>query len=267
VSSTASGFPGSRPTTSAPIAAVFGRRPVATSSSSTTSVPSPARSSIRSFAAAATDSSRYPSRTSTPSSRMAAATRSPANGSVPGNSRGPRCMRTTSEPSRRNAWAISQPTTPPPSTPSRAGTDLADVASRDPQVRTASRPGTGGATGTLPVQTTTARDATSVSRPSGPSTSTVRSPTMRPVPRTTRIPAPVAQSTWLVSSQSWVNESRRARTAAGSNSAVVPGSLRSAATACPVRSSTFDGMHAQNEHSPPSSSDSTISAESPARRA
>jgi hypothetical protein len=75
----------------------------------------------------------------------------------------------------------------------------------------------------------------------------------------------VAHCTWLSSFQSWVKESRRASTAAGSNSALVPGSLRTAATACPVRSNALDGMQAQYEHSPPSSSDSTISAESPAR--
>jgi len=79
------------------------------------------------------------------------------------------------------------------------------------------------------------------------------------------IPAPSAHSTWLASSQPWVKESRRVSTACGSNSAVVPGSLRNAAAACPVRSSTFDGMHAQYEHSPPRSSASTITTDSPAR--
>jgi hypothetical protein len=62
----------------------------------------------------------------------------------------------------------------------------------------------------------------------------------------------------------WVIWSRRASTACGSKSAVVPGSLRTAYTAWPVRSSALDGMQAQYEHSPPSSSDSTITADSPA---
>jgi hypothetical protein len=88
---------------------------------------------------------------------------------------------------------------------------------------------------------------------------------IRALPRSTLIPAPVAQRTWLSSFQSWVKASRRASTAAGSNSALVPGSLRTAATACPVRSSALDGMHAQYEHSPPRSSDSTITADRPAR--
>ncbi len=97
----------------------------------------------------------------------------------------------------------------------------------------------------LPVQTTTARRAATVSAPAGPSTSTVRSPASRPTPRTTSMPALRAHSTWPSSFQLDVNLSRRASTAAGSNSAVVPGSLRTAATACPVRRRAFDGMHAQ----------------------
>jgi hypothetical protein len=141
---------------------------------------------------------------------------------------------------------------------------LAEVASREVQLRTVSRPATGGSIGTLPVHTTTAQRAVS----SGPSSMrTVRTPVSRACPRRTVIPAPSAHSTWLLSSQPWVMRSRRASTAAGSDVAVVPGSRRSAATACPVRSNAFDGMHAQYEHSPPSSSGSTIIALSPPRAA
>ena len=59
--------------------------------------------------------------------------------------------------------------------------------------------------------------------------------------------------------------SRRFSTASTSNSAVTPGSRRAATTASAVRSSALLGMHAQYEHSPPTSSDSTITVESPAR--
>ena len=98
---------------------MFGRRPVATSSSSTVIVSAPTLQRPPRRPAADTPSSAASSRTSTPSARSAAATRSPANGSSAGSSRGPRCSSVTAEPSRRKAWASSQPTTPPPSTPSR----------------------------------------------------------------------------------------------------------------------------------------------------
>jgi hypothetical protein len=241
---------------------VFGRRPVATSSSSTVIVSAPTCSCTAS-PAAATESSAASSRTSTPSVRSAAATRSPANGSSAASNAGPRCSSVTAEPSRRKAWASSQPTTPPPSTPSRRGISLVDVASREDQVRTVSSPGTGGRTGRLPVHSATARRAVSCS----PSTVTVRVPVSRARPRRTVMPAPSAHSTWPESSQLCAMASRRVSTASGSNSALVPGSRRSAATACPVRSSALDGMQAQYEHSPPSSSASMIIAVSPPRAA
>jgi hypothetical protein len=59
------------------------------------------------------------------------------------------------------------------------------------------------------------------------------------------MPAPSAHCTWPSSFQLLVKESRRASTAFGSKSAVVPGSRRTAMTACPVRSSAFDGVQAQ----------------------
>ena len=140
------------------------------------------------------------------------------------------------------------------------------MASREVQVRTVSRPGTGGLTGTLPVHSATARRAVMlrvVRRPS-----TVRVPASRACPRRTVMPAPSAHSTWPASSQSWVMASRRASTAGGSKSAVVAAAAGArAATACPVRSSALDGMQAQYEHSPPSSSASTIIAVSPPRAA
>ena len=210
----------------------------------------------------ATESSPVPSRTSTPSRRSAAATFSDATGSADGSSRGPRTSSTTSEPSRRQACASSQPTTPPPSTPSRRGTACADVASRLVHVRTESRPGIGGRTGRLPV-----RDDDGVPRAEhlADRPRRRRSPASRARPRTTGIPAPSAHSTWLASSQPWVIASRRFSTAPTSNSAVTPGSRRAATTASAVRSSALLGMHAQYEHSPPTSSDSTSAVESPPR--
>ena len=71
-----------------------------------------------------------PSRTSTPARAATRPTASPAAGSSAGSSRSPRSTRVTCEPSRRQAVAISQPTTPPPRMSSRPGASLALVASR-----------------------------------------------------------------------------------------------------------------------------------------
>ncbi len=62
-------------------------------------------------------------------------------------------------------------------------------------------------------------------------------------------------------------KSRHSNAALASISPVIasraPGTSCAAATASPGRSSVLDGMHAQNEHSPPSSSRSTIATRSP----
>ena len=61
--------------------------------------------------------------------------------------------------------------------------------------------------------------------------------------------------------------SRRASTAGTSSDPVIasaaPGTRRASASASYGRSSAFDGMHAQNEHSPPTSRSSTIATLSP----
>jgi hypothetical protein len=66
----------------------------------------------------------------------------------------------------------------------------------------------------------------------------------------------------LVSFQSETMKSRQASVRSTSISAVASAS-RAACTASPGRSSVFDGMHAQYEHSPPTSSRSTIATRRP----
>ena len=76
------------------------------------------------------------------------------------------------------------------------------------------------------------------------------------------MPAPESHSTWEESFQSCVIASRRRSTPATSSSPVTacfaPSTARAARTAAALRSSAFEGMHAQYEHSPPTSSASTI---------
>ncbi len=76
-----------------------------------------------------------------------------------------------------------------------------------------------------------------------------------------------SHDTWPSSFQSEVNELRRASTCAASRSPVTacaaPSRRLAASRAWPLRRSAFEGMHAQYEHSPPTSSASTIATESP----
>ena len=88
---------------------------------------------------------------------------------------------TASEPSARSAWAISQPTGPPPITTSRLGTSLTLVASRFVQGFASLSPGISGMSGSLPVASTTAwRASTVLTAPSGAATCTIRPPARRP---------------------------------------------------------------------------------------
>jgi hypothetical protein len=137
-----------------------------------------------------------PSITSTPFSRSDCSTSSLANGSSFGISRSPFSITETFEPSELYAWAISTPTTPPPRIASRSGTCFAVVASRLVHGFASRRPSIGGISGELPVATTTARRATSVSSP----VRTLRSPSMRPAPRTTVTPRFSSQGTMCESS-------------------------------------------------------------------
>ena len=128
--------------------------------------------------------------TSIPSASNAAASSSPAKGSSRASSRrDPSTTVTSSHPRRLNAWAISAPMAPPPSTSSRLGSCFAAVMARLSHARTSASPGIGGMTALVPVARTTAFVASSRwASPAGPSTSTARSPTRRPSPRTRAIP-------------------------------------------------------------------------------
>ena len=140
-------------------------------------------------------------RTSTPASRSASATCSEANGSSRPSSLGSGSISVTSLPSERNACASSHPTTPPPSTSSRAGTSCVIVASRLVQGSALSSPGTGGRLAVLPVATMTARRASSRSSP----TRTRRSPSSLPWPRKSAMSRRSSHGSWLLSSRSWID--------------------------------------------------------------
>ena len=170
----------------------------------------------------------------------------------------PMSMTATSPPSRRTAWAISTPTGPPPRMSRRRGMDFIDVTSRLVQTPSSSRrPGTGGTTGSAPFASTT---WSAVWRT--PSTSTTPGPASRPLPRSRSMPLSASQRSWPASDQSEVMKSRQASAASTSTSAVAAAS-RAPWTASPGRSSVFDGMQAQYEHSPPTSSRSTTATRSP----
>ena len=81
------------------------------------------------------------------------------------------------------------------------------------------------------------------------------------------MPVSFTQLTWDASSQSCTISLRRANTAATSSSAVTasraPLTRCAARRACPLRSSAFEGMQAQYEHSPPTSSLSMSTAVRP----
>ena len=144
---------------------VFGWRPIATSSCSARTGPPESSSTVTSPSSARTAVALVPSSTSTPFSRSDCSTSSLANGSSRGISRSPRSISVTSEPSELYACAISTPTTPPPRIASRSGISFAVVASRLVHGFASRRPSIGGISGALPVATTTARRATSVSSP------------------------------------------------------------------------------------------------------
>ena len=168
------------------------RRPVATSTSSPRSSPSSVVSTTSppSRRAAVTP---VPSRTSTPGSRSDAATASPAAGSSAGQQPvavlDERHLRTRA---RCHAVASSQPDDAAADDQQPAGHLLG--AGRLARASTARRPGSpsiGGTAADEPVQTATACRAVSrVSVPSAAVTTTVRSPSSRPVPRTRSMPAP-----------------------------------------------------------------------------
>ena len=221
------------------MSAVFGVRPAAASTSSaSTDVPS---SSVSVTVPPARDAALTltPVRTSTPASRRPAATSSPANAGSRSSS-APRDTSVTREPRADHAAAISHPTTPPPTITSREGAALALVASR--LVHGLTPASAGGTSAFVPVATTTACRAASVTSP----TDTRRSPASRACPRTREIFAPLSHSTCPSSFQSCVKVSRRASTSAGSTRAPVTPRTAAASPTTPTgRSSALLGMHAQ----------------------
>ncbi len=112
----------------------------------------------------------------------------------------------------------------------------------------------------LPVLTVTAcRARSSTSAVGGDSTVTARSPVKRACPRTRSMFADASQSACDVSSQSWTSARCGARMPPrGPPRRSPPARPRRPrarlAAPLPARSSAFDGMHAQYEHSPPTSS-------------
>ena len=241
---------------------VRGARPVATRTCSATTLPPSFRSRTALLSVRCADSTSTPWRMVTPASASPSATASHANGSCPVSSVSPRTIMVTFVPKLAYAVASSQATTPPPRMARLSGAAVALVASWLVHGSISARPGMSGSRETLPVLIVTAclaRRSTVV--PSEDSTVMARSPVNRACPRTRSISAEATQSACEVSSQSWTIEVRRANAAAGSTSPVTacaaPPTARAARRALPARSRAFDGMQAQYEHSPPTSSAST----------
>jgi hypothetical protein len=265
VSSTVSQSPGVRPIVSSPMSVLRGVRPVAISTCSAR-IASP---SMRIETPSSVRSTRSGSALTmvTPRSRNPCATMSPAKSSWP--RRMPlRAMIVTAVPNVAYAVAISTATTPPPMIARLFGATCADVASRGVHGVTESSPGIDGMSGSEPVLTTTAcRAVSSVTAPSSAVTLTRFCPVILPWPRSNPMPVSRTQFTCDSSSQSCTNSLRRAKTPATSSSpvtaALAPLTRWAARSACPLRSSALDGMQAQYEHSPPTSSLSTSSAVKP----
>jgi hypothetical protein len=98
-------------------------------------------------------------------------------------------------------------------------------------------------------------------------TLTVRSPVIVPVPRSSVMSRSSSHGSCEESSRSWITSSRRSSTACTASLPVMasaaPGIRCASASASYGRSSAFDGMHAQNEHSPPTSRSSTMATFKP----
>ena len=156
----------------------------------------------------------------------------------------PYSMTVTSDPRRRNAWAISTPIGPPPRISRRPGSSVCEKTVSFVQYGTSAIPSTGGRDGPDPVATI---HALAVKR--SPSTETVWSSTKRGSPNRTAAPSLQNRSgescSWIVS----ITERTRAMTAAretgGSATSGSPNSFaRRARDHTPaVRSNVFDGTH------------------------
>ena len=190
-----------------------------------------------------------------------------ASASWRGSGHGPGSARVTSLPKRASICVSSTPTGPEPSTTTLEGTSRRVVASRFVQNGTSARPSTGGREVVVPVATTT-RSVRSVRSP----TRTSRPPpaSSRPGPRTTSIPCASSFRVFFVSSRPEFMYSRYARTSSQRGAGVDPrpGTCAASARTSTGRRRVFEGMQAQNGHSPPTSSCSTTAtAIPPAARA
>ena len=216
---------------SRPIRALFGVRPAATTTSSTTTLdpsdsvtvtsppctrPSPVSpASVRS-----TRSTSVPSRTSTPAFRKLVG--------APVRRRTARCGRAAAGRAHDGQLLdaeAAQPASPTRRRPRRlrsrapgAGTSCRLVTSREVHGSASRSPSTGGtAARRAGGQDDGVPGGERAVPPPARSTSTVRSPVSRPVPRTTSMPAPVAHCDLRAVVVVWVNESRRASTASTSS--------------------------------------------------
>lgn len=264
---------------SRPMSVLFAVRPSAATTSSATNSPAAVTtvtsaprgypSSVRDTGPRRTAVTAVPVRTSTPTSANRCATRSPANGSWLPSRRSPRSrIVTCAAPNPRSQVADSHATTPPPRTTTRRGTSWTLVTSREVHGAASRSPSMGGRAAPDPVARTTACRAVSVRVvPSASSTATAFSPASRPCPRTRVIPVLSSHCTCELSSWPCTKPSRRASTAARSSSpftaCAAPSTWAAASRASSGRSIALLGMHAQYEHSPPTSSRSTSAAVRP----
>src|SRR5438067_1622469 len=249
------------PSCSSPRPSANGRRPAARRSRSASSV-SPSSSVSRT--PGSTLVTAAPRRTSIPSSAKTRSTIAPASASTRGSRRGAVWINVTRAPTRAKNCASSHPTAPPPRTARLAGTSVVSVAPSFVQYSIASRPRIVGITGTEPVAMTSRSYGSSC-----PSTSTAPGSRTRPRPRTNSARWPASHSIWRESSRSSTTWSRHQKTRSTSTSGIAtPGAWRAAPTSSVARSIVFVGMHAQYEHSPPTSRLSTrvISQSASSRR-
>ena len=202
---------GSSPTVSRPTSARLGLRPAATSSSSASSTCPPPTCTWNT-PSCSTRSISTPARTSIPSSRRTVVITSAASGSSLAAIRSASSSRVTCAPYRRNTCASSSPLGPPPTTISRSGTSVTCMVSRLVQYGVASSPAIGGRSGSVPVLSSTPREARSTVVSPSFSTRTTPGPSSRPWPRTIRTPACSSGSTCCPSVQSWLASRIRAAT-------------------------------------------------------
>ena len=260
--------PGVSPTTSSPMSRVLAERPTATTISVPSTVLPSASVAVTVPPSRDTFVTPCPVRTSMPLRSKALPTNSPAAGSSTGSSRSCNSTTVTSDPSERHACAISTPMTPPPRMMSRSGTSCAETIFRESHGSESASPSMGGMAAELPVATTTAlRAVSSRTSPSGIVTDTARSPVMRPCPRTSAAFTDASHCTCPSSFQLLAKALRACSARSTSMPPVIAprseGTRCATASASSGRSSALLGMHAQYEHSPPTSSDSTTAAVSP----